>query len=157
MSGKKREEVGIYGVTLCICACILALDRLSKILATQHLLPYASVPVLKNIFHFTLVYNRGAAFGVFKNQTYLFILTALAAITFIFVALKSHSRRAFSLFTLALTLILAGAVGNLIDRLWYGYVIDFLDFRIWPVFNIADSAITIGSILLGLHLLKTKQ
>lgn len=157
MSGKKREEVGICGIALCISACILGFDRFTKILATEKLSPYASVPILKNIFHFTLVYNRGAAFGVFKNQTYLFIITAVVAIVFIFFTLKNHAPRTFSLYTLALTLILAGAIGNLIDRIFYGYVIDFLDFRIWPVFNVADSAITIGALLLGAHILKTKQ
>ena len=96
-----------------------------------------------------------AAFGILKNQTNLFIFTSIFAIILIFLNLKKYKR--LSIYTISLSFILAGALGNLIDRLSLGYVIDFIDFRIWPVFNIADSAITIGAILLGWSVLKTKD
>ncbi|MFH1640777.1 MAG: signal peptidase II, partial [Candidatus Omnitrophota bacterium] len=129
-----------------ILSIILSLDQLTKILANKNLLLNKSVPLINNVFHLTLVYNRGAAFGLLKNQLHLFIFTSVIAVVLIYLNLKDAENKRHSI---ALSLILAGALGNLIDRLFFGYVIDFLDFRIWPVFNIADSAITIGMILLG--------
>ena len=130
-----------------IVLAILSLDQLTKFLVTKNLLYNQSVPVIKGIFLITLIHNRGAAFGILKNQISLFILTAIFAIVLIYLNLKENRHKKF--YSISLSLILAGALGNLVDRIFLGYVIDFLDFRIWPVFNVADSAITIGAILLG--------
>lgn len=130
-----------------IVLAVLSLDQIAKFLATKYLLPQQSIPVVKGIFQLTLVFNRGAAFGMLKNQVPLFILTSLFAIVLICFNLKDN--RYVRLYRISLSLILAGAIGNLIDRIIFGHVIDFLDFRIWPVFNFADSAITVGAILLG--------
>lgn len=130
-----------------IVILILSLDQFTKFLVNNKLSLYQTIPVIKEVFYISLVHNRGAAFGLFKNQAYLFILTALFAIILIYFSLKES--RKVSLYSASLGFILAGTIGNLIDRLRFGYVIDFLDFRIWPVFNIADSAITIGAIVLG--------
>lgn len=135
---------------------ILFLDQLSKTLATKNLLLNQSLPLIKGIFHLTLIHNRGAAFGVLKNQAQLFILVSLFAIILIFWNLRKNRHKKHSLYNISLSFILSGALGNLIDRLTLGYVIDFLDFRIWPVFNIADSAITVGAILLGISILRNK-
>ncbi len=137
-----------------IVVLIIALDRLTKLIVTKQLALNQTVPVIKGVFHFTLVQNKGAAFGILKNQLPLFIVTSLFAIFLIYFELKNtkHSRG----YSVSLSLILAGALGNLIDRLFLGYVIDFLDFRIWPVFNVADIAITIGAILLGYTILFKK-
>jgi len=135
---------------------ILALDQLTKFYFAKNLFLNQSVPVIKGFFHLTLVHNRGAAFGILKNQIPLFIVTSLFAIILIFVHLKKY-KTSYSLYSLSLSLILAGAVGNFIDRVSFGYVIDFLDFRIWPVFNVADSAITIGAILLGWSVLRSEN
>jgi len=134
-----------------IVFAILSLDQLSKFLITKNLPLNDSVPVIKGIFHFTLVHNRGAAFGILRNQLPLFIVTALFSIVLIYFALRDNRHK--RIYTFSLSLILAGAIGNLIDRIFFGYVIDFLDFRVWPVFNVADSAITIGAILLGFTIL----
>jgi len=136
---------------------ILSLDQLSKIIFTKKLALHQSLPVVKGIFHFTLVHNRGAAFGVLKNQTFLFVFTSFVAVVLISLSLNKYRHKSLSIYTLALSLILAGALGNLIDRILFGYVIDFLDFRIWPVFNVADSAITVGAALLGYSILKSKN
>ncbi|MFA5100644.1 MAG: signal peptidase II [Candidatus Omnitrophota bacterium] len=138
-----------------IVSTILILDRLTKLFFVKSLAVGASIPVIKDFFHFTLVYNRGAAFGMFKDQVPFFILTSAAAIFFILF----HLKKSAALEKVALGLILAGAVGNLCDRVFLGYVIDFLDFHVepffyWPVFNVADSAITIGACLLGWLLLR---
>ncbi len=134
---------------------ILFLDQLTKFLATKNLELNNPLPVIKGIFSLTLVHNRGAAFGIFRNQLYLFILSSFIAVILIYSALKKRKNN--SLYAFSLSLILGGALGNLIDRVILGYVIDFFDFHFWPVFNIADSAITIGVILLGWQLLKSEK
>ncbi len=135
-----------------IVSIILSLDQLTKFFITKNLFLNQSIPIIKGIFHITLIHNRGAAFGILKNQVPLFIFTSILAIILIYRSLRKDTR--LNLYSVCLGLILAGALGNLIDRLFFGYVIDFLDFRIWPVFNIADSAITIGAILLTWVILK---
>lgn len=139
-----------------IVLTILSLDQLTKFLVTKNLLLNQSVPIIKGILYLTLIHNRGAAFGILKNQVTLFILTSIFAITLIYFNLKNPQHRKPSLYGISLSFILAGALGNLIDRVFLGYVVDFLDFRIWPVFNIADSAITMGAILLGWSILFKK-
>jgi len=136
-----------------IVLIILALDQLTKSLANQSLQLGHPVPLIKGAFYLTLVHNTGAAFGILKNQTPLF--TSMFALVLIYSEFKKNSHKKF--YTLALSLILAGALGNLIDRLFFGYVIDFLDFRIWPVFNVADSAVTIGTIMLGWSILRSED
>ena len=136
---------------------VLFLDQLSKHLAAKNLILNRSVPIIKGIFHLTLIHNRGAAFGILKNQAPLFIFISLFAIILIYFNLKKSRNKENIVFNISLALILGGALGNLIDRLFLGYVIDFLDFRIWPVFNVADSAITIGAILLGWSMLIQKE
>ncbi len=142
---------------LIIALSILFLDQFAKLLATKNLLLNQSVPLIKGIFHLTLIHNRGAAFGILKNQTLLFIFISVFAVILIYFVLWNNKYKRFSFYNISLSFILAGALGNLIDRLRLGYVIDFLDFRIWPVFNVADSAITIGAILLGYSILKNTE
>jgi len=140
-----------------IIILILGLDQLSKLLINKNLVLNQSIPILKGIFHLTLVHNRGAAFGILRNQAALLVFTSVIAIVLICFDLKRDGTAKSCLYKLSLSLILGGALGNLIDRLWLGYVIDFLDLRIWPVFNVADSAITIGAILLGWSLWKQSK
>lgn len=136
---------------------ILFIDQLSKFIVSNTLLLNQPNPVIKSVFAITLVHNRGAAFGMMKGQTILFIATSICAIILIYRSLKINKHGATSLNSVALALILAGALGNLIDRLFFGYVIDFFDFHIWPVFNIADSSITIGAVLFGWHILSSER
>lgn len=134
---------------------IIILDQLAKFIISKKLLLGQSYPVLENIFHLTLVHNRGAAFGILKNQVPFFILTSLFAIILVFFNLKKYKINC--LYSISLCLILAGAFGNLIDRVLLGYVVDFLDFRVWPVFNIADTSISMGALLLGVSILKESR
>ena len=131
-----------------IVLAVLFLDQSSKYIVSKNLYLGEGIPVIKGILHFTLVHNRGAAFGMLKEQAYLFIFTSLLAIILIYFSLRGRQRKRISIYTLSLSLIAAGATGNLIDRVLFGYVIDFLDLRIWPVFNVADRAITIAALLL---------
>ncbi|MBN1526721.1 MAG: signal peptidase II [Candidatus Omnitrophica bacterium] len=136
---------------LFVALCAGALDRLSKYAVCASLGYGGSVPVVPGIFHLTLTRNTGAAFGILKDGRFFFIGASLAAIAAIAVYISRRSPKDM-LVSLALGLILGGASGNLVDRIRYGYVIDFLDFRVWPVFNIADSCITIGTIILVLKI-----
>lgn len=125
-------------------------DQISKFLALRNLTPNESTAVIKDFFHLTLVGNTGAAFGIFKNQAVFFIIISSIAVISIFVFLKKKS--GILLRDIGLAFILGGALGNLTDRIRFGYVVDFLDFRIWPVFNVADSAITVGTALVIISL-----
>ncbi|MDP2927394.1 MAG: signal peptidase II [Candidatus Omnitrophota bacterium] len=136
-----------------IVLSVILLDQATKFLALRFLQLNIPVPVIKNFLNLTLVHNRGAAFGFFQNQLLLFVLVSLFAIGLILYNLKTNS----IILKLSLSLILGGSIGNLIDRLRFGFVIDFLDLRIWPVFNIADSVITIAALVLSWELLFNKN
>ena len=140
-----------------IAILILCVDQLTKFIIHKNLLLNQSFPVIRGIFHLTLIHNRGAAFGILKNKIPLFIFSSVLAVILIYFYLKKDKQKNLSIPTLALSLILGGALGNLVDRIFLGYVVDFLDFRVWPVFNLADSAITIGAILLSYSILTSKK
>jgi signal peptidase II len=133
---------------------IVALDQLSK-LVVDHTLRYGQRIELLPFFDLTLVYNRGAAFSFLAQgtgwQRWFLISIALVAIVFIIWLMRTQTQQSKRLM-LALTLVLAGAIGNLIDRLAYGHVVDFLllYWHPWyyPAFNVADAAISVGAILL---------
>ena len=154
---RSRGRHKIKGPVFIIVLVILFCDQFSKVIIINKLSLHQSIPLIKGIFHLTLVYNRGAAFGIFKNQIPLFVFTSLVAIILIYLDYKRNQQKESFSYNLSLALILAGALGNLIDRLFLGYVIDFFDFRIWPVFNIADSAITVGAFLLAYSLLRQNK
>ncbi|MBL7158279.1 MAG: signal peptidase II [Candidatus Omnitrophica bacterium] len=131
-----------------ILAIIIAVtDQASKFFISSNLNLNEPVPVIQNFFHLALVHNTGVAFGLLKNSTLFFAGISLVAVLFIIFYLTRRTDKNFT-FKLGLTMILGGAIGNLIDRVRLGYVIDFLDFLVWPVFNIADSCITIGAVLI---------
>lgn len=125
----------------------LILDQALKYWIRTNMTIGQSIPIIQNIFHITYIENPGAAFGILANQRILFlILTAL--ITGIMVYLYLNLRNKKSVAALSLGLVISGAVGNFIDRFIQGTVTDMFDFRIWPVFNIADICICIGIALL---------
>lgn len=131
-------------------------DQITKILIQKYFLFGESVPVIKGIFHITIIHNKGAAFGLFKNQTLALIVISIAALV-LFPFLYKISGKSNKMVGVSLGFIAGGACGNLLDRLRFGYVFDFLDFRIWPVFNVADAAITIGALMLAICLIKRKK
>lgn len=144
---------------------IFFIDRVTKHAAVSRLEPGESRVILDPIFSLTLVQNTGAAFGFYRGGTIFFIVFSVLAVVGIMLVLwyPSFGFRylGFSQITFArraaLVLILGGALGNLVDRIFLGYVIDFLDFRVWPVFNLADSAITVGGISLAAGFLFKKN
>jgi signal peptidase II len=154
-----------YWILLIFCIGILLLDQWTKSIVVQKLPLYQRVEVIQGFFHLTHVRNTGGAFGIFGGEkgglgSILFVvvsLVAIGAIVFLFLKIKENEKTlAFSF-----SLILSGAAGNLIDRLRYGEVVDFLDFHLagyhWPAFNVADSAICIGIGLMALELLKGER
>lgn len=124
---------------------VIALDRWTKQLAIDHLLESGtrSIPILGDIVKLTYVENRGAAFGVLQNQTAFFVLVGVIVISVIIASYRYIPEPSWVL-NLCLGMQMGGAIGNLIDRIQVGYVVDFIDLTYWPVFNIADSAICIG-------------
>ena len=140
---------------LWLTAFVFALDQLTKRAVQSSLSPYQSKPVIQDFFHLTYVTNDGMAFGLSMpgGRSILLILSILLTI-FIFWFLWQE-RNGHALVRIGLALILAGAFGNLLDRVLYGKVVDFLDFMIgdfhWYIFNVADSSVTIGMILFIFH------
>jgi signal peptidase II len=143
------------GLFLIIAAFVLALDQISKLWVSSHLGLYETIPLVGCI-SLTHARNTGAAFGLFANQAFLLTLVAIVGLVVILLFYRYLSR--FNILgILALGLIFGGALGNLIDRLRFGYVTDFVDVRLWgdfhwPTFNVADSAITVGSIVLAVFI-----
>ena len=151
-----------YWLPMVFSMAILLLDQWTKHAVVQALPLYRRVKVIQGFFNLTHVRNTGGAFGIFGGEkgglgSILFVvvsLIAIGAILFLFFRVKENEKTlAFSF-----SLILSGAVGNLIDRLRFGEVVDFLDFHLssyhWPAFNVADSAICVGIGLMALEMLK---
>lgn len=108
-----------------------------------------SLPIIKNFLHLTHITNTGSAFGLLKGFNLALIAVSFIVILVIFHYVK-RIKQSERLLQFAVGLLLGGTIGNVIDRIFYGHVIDFIDFRVWPVFNFADSAITVSVILLVL-------
>lgn len=132
---------------------LIGLDQISKFLAVKYLVNIGSIPIIKDIFHLTYVENRGAAFGMFQNNQVVFVVVALIAC--IFGLYYLYKKQLNLLGKSAIILIIAGAIGNLIDRVKLGFVVDYFDFRIvWNyVFNVADVFVVIGTILLCIYII----
>lgn len=124
----------------------LLFDRVTKSWAMQALHFGSSVPVLGGLLSFTLTLNTGAAFSILSGKNTFLIV--LSVVVIIFIIYTSFRLPATVLTRSAVGLILGGAVSNLFDRLAYGSIVDFINFHIWPVFNLADAAISVGVLLL---------
>ncbi len=138
-----------------LAALVVALDQGSKLVVAGRLPRGQSLPVIPGVFHITYSLNPGAAFGVLAHQTAFFVVITIGVLAAI-AAFLLKERRLDRGLAAALGLAFGGAAGNLVDRLRWGAVVDFLDFRVWPVFNLADVAIVAGAALIALHLLREK-
>jgi len=153
----KRE----YHLLALPALCIIVLDQISKFAVDRHIQSYESIPVISGFFNLVHVRNRGMAFGILNRPGYDFsfyflvaaTIGAIALLLYWYTRLKDKNR----MLVIGLSFILGGAVGNLSDRLRLREVIDFLDFHIglyhWPAFNVADSAITVGTFWVAINLL----
>lgn len=138
---------------LIVAALVIALDQLSKYIIMQ-VFAWGDLLKITGFFDLVRAHNTGAAFSLFASQPgwqrgFFIGIASIASIVILYLLRKGNGS---ALSKLALSLILGGALGNLVDRLIHGYVVDFLSFHLgtyyWPAFNVADSAITIGAILL---------
>jgi len=148
-----------------IALSVLVLDRLSKWVVARYIALHDSVTVIPGLFHITHVENRGAAFGLFADSAFPWKIATLVGFSLIALVIVTvllwKNGHAITTTTIGLSLILGGAAGNLWDRVMDGRVVDFLHFYIgsysWPDFNVADSAIVVGALLLVSEILFTKQ
>ncbi len=157
---KKNIVLFIFGAI-----AVIVLDQITKAVITEKLFMYGSYKVIDGFFSLVYVMNPGAAFGFLAGAPelfrYIFFIgvTVLAILLIIYYISKSKSQDVF--IVISLTLIFGGAVGNLIDRIRFGAVVDFLDFYIgtwhWPAFNAADSAISIGAALMIWEMLVSRK
>lgn len=136
---------------------IVLLDQISKIWVQNHMALRESIPIIKGIFHITYIQNPHSSFGLlkFSNMTYTIITLLVLLLMILFLRSKTTPKN--KMIFISLAMILGGSLGNMIDRFRIGSVIDFLDFRIWPIFNLADSAINVGLFLLIIHFLLHKE
>ena len=147
-----------YGIII-ISIFILLIDQVTKALASIYLTLNKSLDIITNFFSLTLTNNYGAAFGIFKYSNTLLIIATLIILIILYKYMHSFKKNMRN--KIAFGFILGGVFGNLIDRIIKGYVIDFLDFKIfnydYPVFNIADIAIVVGVILLGYAIIRKED
>ncbi|GAB4572410.1 MAG: signal peptidase II [Anaerolineae bacterium] len=139
-----------WGVLIGVALLVIALDQLTKALVVANLGLYeqwAPIEALRPYFTFTYVQNTGAAFGLFQGGRVVFLLVGVVVIGIILVFYRQLPEGA-TLMRVALGMQLGGVLGNQIDRVRLGYVVDFFDFKFWPVFNVADSALVVGVISL---------
>ena len=139
-----------------IVAILIGLDQIIKYWALNYLKDVKTIPIINNIFNLTYVENRGAAFGMLQNNQIIFIL--VAAIASCFGLYYLHSKKVNNLGKIGILLVISGAIGNLIDRVRLGFVVDYLDFHIiWNyVFNLADCFVVVGTILLCLYIITSE-
>ncbi len=131
---------------------LVALDQISKSMVRQLIPLYSSVPVADGVLYFTFIRNTGAVFGSLQNTNSLLIWGTLIAAGLLLYLWDQFPQNRCSV--ASLMLIMAGTFGNLIDRVFMGYVTDFIDFRVWPVFNLADSMVSVGVAILVIVLLR---
>jgi signal peptidase II len=156
MMKKKQKTTSSYTAKknrrklfLCFLS-IIALDQITKFLVKRYLAPEKSLILVKNFLSITYTTNTGASFGLFKGFNILFILISIVVLGFLIFKYKNK-------YWLPISILCAGISGNLIDRVLLGYVVDFVDFGFWPVFNVADSAISIGIVWLIILSFKTGE
>ena len=132
---------------------IVLFDQLTKFIVEKYLY-FNQIAVFDNILLFTYVQNRGGAWGIFNNIPLLFIILIPIVVIGLFLYVWRSKNK---LEIISICMIIGGALGNYIDRIFRGYVVDFIDFRIWPVFNVADIFVVIGGVLLILGSIRIKN
>lgn len=154
-----RSKIGRRILLPAVVLLVLLADQLTKRWIITHLQfgePWNPISFLRPLVSLTYVTNTGAAFGLFPGGSDLFVGVAVLAVVGIVTYYVRLSLGQW-LVEFSLGLMLGGAVGNLLDRLTHGHVIDFIDFKVWPVFNVADSSIVIGMLILAYHLWRDRE
>lgn len=140
-----------------IIILVLALDQITKFLIRANFIVGETLPMIPDILHLTYVRNTGAAFSMFRNMPVVTVGFPILMVILCLAAAVYFYRRKERIPAALCALIAAGGMGNLIDRLMLGCVTDMIDFRVFPVFNVADIAVTVGCVLLALWILKTED
>ena len=140
---------------LLVALLVIIFDQLTKYYVVSNFYLGESVPVIENIFHWTYILNPGAAFGMFEGSRWFFVVIAIGVLVGIWY-MKDEINEGGWMMQYGAALFAGGAIGNLIDRARSGLVIDFFDFRIWPVFNVADIAICVGVAMILWKVLQTE-
>ena len=151
----------MFLLPILIILAIIIVDQITKYMTVSMLMPINSVEIIKNFFSLTYVENRGAAFGTMMGGRWFFVaLTVIVVAGGIYYS-KIYNKNESKIASLALVLVAGGAIGNCIDRLFRGYVVDMLSFNFFgysfPVFNFADICVVIGAVLLVVSLCFTKE
>ncbi len=139
----------------------IILDRLTKALAVKHLMPLDTFPLWKDVFHLTYCENTGAAFSMFSDSTAALTVFSviIAALLGMFLLSQIRKNKEKVLYLASIAMIIGGALGNIIDRILYGYVVDFFDFTLinFAIFNVADCFICVGAAVFCLYLIFDKE
>lgn len=138
-----------------VALLVVIFDQLTKYYVVENFYLGESVPVIENIFHWTYILNPGAAFGMLEGSRWFFVVIAVGVLGGIWY-MKDEINEGGRMMQYGAALFGGGAIGNLIDRARSGLVIDFFDFRIWPVFNVADIAICVGVAMILWKVLETE-
>lgn len=135
-----------------IIAASVILDQITKMLVVNGMALYESIPLIKNVLSFTYIHNYGAAWGMLSDHRWVFIVVTALAIIVMPIFLYKY-RNLHWMFGLSLSLIIGGAIGNMIDRIFLGYVVDFIQatFIDFPVFNVADICVVCGAIMMFVY------
>ncbi|MDR0675567.1 MAG: signal peptidase II [Elusimicrobiota bacterium] len=154
-----------FNIEILVGIICFFVDQISKIIIIQNFYMYESIPVIKNIFYLTYIQNSGIAFGILQNRNMFIIIFILIVIIGYFLFIKEDLKKLYNtnnnsnLFRFAIGLLIGGAIGNFADRIFLGSVVDFLDFKIWPIFNFADTfiCIAIGYFIIHFIFIKAKK
>lgn len=140
-------------LVIILSAVIVGIDQLIKFLVYSYLKPVGSVEIIPGLFSMTYVENKGAAFGMMANMRWVFIIFTIAVIAVLFYVIFKKKIKS-KMFTASAILLIGGGIGNLIDRIFLGYVIDYLSISFFPpVCNFADYCITVGTGLLLIYMI----
>ena len=150
----KKLSIKKYALLSAIILIGIGLDQLTKYLAVKFLTPIQTFPIIKDVIHLTYVENRGAAFGMLADSRWVFMIISTVAILGMIAFLFSGMSQNI-LYDISLAIVISGGIGNMIDRVALGYVVDMIDFRLinFAVFNVADSFVCVGAGLLILALI----
>lgn len=143
-----------YAIVIAVC---VAFDQIVKALAVRFLAPVTTVPIIPRVFHLTYIENTGAAFSIFAGKSiFLIVLTSALIAVLIWLLVSLPKTKAYLTMNTAFALVIGGAVGNLIDRVRLGYVVDFFDFRLigFAIFNVADCFVVVGCALIMIQVVK---
>ncbi len=156
---KERFKKMYIGIIIIIS--LIGIDQITKFITRKYLAPKGSVPVIKNFFSFTYVENQGGAWGALSGKYWFFIIITIFALGVLGYLFKDFDIKNNCLYSIGLCLLIAGTIGNFIDRLVFKFVTDFLDFNFFgynfPVFNVADICLTCGVIAIIIRILFFKE